>query len=147
MEPNVTLKVAFASTDRKRVNQHFGAAEGFVIYEVTTEGSTLVGVAEFASEAMDGNEDKLIAKVDFLEGCAAVYVMAIGASAIKKLLAKGIQPVRVEDHDDIETLLPEISGAMARGGVAWVDRAMSLMVKKQQSGDRFDTMEDEGWEG
>ena len=25
------LKVAFASTDRTRVNQHFGAAEGFVI--------------------------------------------------------------------------------------------------------------------
>ena len=60
------IKVAFASTDRTRVNQHFGAAEGFVVYEVTPDKATLVGVAEFAEEAMDGNEDKLGAKVDFL---------------------------------------------------------------------------------
>ena len=28
-EPAAVLRVAFASTDRSRVNQHFGAAEGF----------------------------------------------------------------------------------------------------------------------
>ena len=99
------LKVAFASTDRTRVNQHFGAAEGFVIYEVTPDKATLVGVAEFAEEAMDGNEDKLAAKIDFLDGCAAVYVMAIGASAIKKLMAKGVQPIRVDEQDGIDELL------------------------------------------
>ena len=56
-EPSAVIKVAFASTDRTRVNQHFGAAEGFVIYEVTPDKATLVGVGEFAEEAMDGNED------------------------------------------------------------------------------------------
>ena len=75
------LKVAFASTDRVRVNQHFGAAEGFVLYEVSPTRATMVGFGEFPEEAMDGNESKLAAKVDFLTGCAAVYVMAIGASA------------------------------------------------------------------
>ena len=108
-EPEAVIKVAFASTDRTRVNQHFGAAEGFVVYEVTPDKATLVGVAEFAEEAMDGNEDKLGAKVDFLEGCAAVYVMAIGASAIKKLMAKGIQPMRVDEIDSIDDLLLQIS--------------------------------------
>jgi len=28
-EPHPHLKVAFASSDRKTVNQHFGAAQGF----------------------------------------------------------------------------------------------------------------------
>lgn len=83
------LKIAFASNDRTRVNQHFGAAEGFVLYEVSPTRTSMVGVAEFAPEAMDGNENKLGAKVDFLEGCAAVFVMAIGASAIKQLVARG----------------------------------------------------------
>ena len=45
-EPDAVLKVAFASTDRSRVNQHFGAAEGFVVYEVTPDKATLVGVGE-----------------------------------------------------------------------------------------------------
>lgn len=140
------LKVAFASTDRTRVNQHFGAAEGFAVYEVTPGKATLVGVAEFAEESMDGNEDKLAAKVDFLDGCAAVYVMAIGASAIKKLMAKGIQPIRVDEIDGIDELLTEISKAMNDGGVAWIDRAMATQ-EKTKSEDRFAAMEEEGWEG
>jgi len=139
------IKVAFASTDRNRVNQHFGAAECFVIYEVTPDKATLVGVAEFAEEAMDGNEDKLAAKVDFLAGCAAVYVMAIGASAIKKLLAAGIQPIRVNEEDAVDSLLAGISKAMSDGGVPWIDRAMAAQSKK--SDDRFSAMEEEGWQG
>ncbi len=140
------LKVAFASTDRTRVNQHFGAAEGFVVYEVTPDKATLVGVAEFAEEAMDGNEDKLGAKIDFLDGCVAVYVMAIGASAIKKLMAKGVQPIRVDEIDGIDDLLVEISKAMTEGGVAWIDLALAAQGKAK-SDDRFATMEEEGWEG
>lgn len=140
------LKVAFASTDRVRVNQHFGAAEGFVVYEVTPEKATLVGVAEFAEEAMDGNENKLGAKIDFLEGCAAVYVMAIGASAIKKLMAKGVQPIRVDEVDGIDDLLLETAKAMTEGGVAWIDRALAAQ-EKTKSDDRFAAMEEEGWEG
>lgn len=139
------IKVAFATTDRLRVNQHFGAAEAFAIYEVTPERAMLVGVGEFAEEAMDGNEDKLIAKVDFLEGCAAVYVMAIGASAIKKLMAKGIQPIRTNEIDAVDELLGEISKAMNEGGVAWVDRAVAVQAKK--TADRFANMEEEGWQG
>ena len=139
------IKVAFATTDRLRVNQHFGAAEAFAIYEVTPDKATLVGIGEFAEEAMDGNEDKLIAKVDFLEGCAAVYVMAVGASAIKKLMAKGIQPIRTAEVDAVDELLAEISLAMTEGGVAWVDRAMAAQAKK--SADRFASMEEEGWQG
>lgn len=140
------LKVAFASTDRTRVNQHFGAAEGFAVFEVTPEKATLVGVAEFAEEAMDGNEDKLGAKVDFLDGCAAVYVMAIGASAIKKLMAKGVQPIRVDEVDAIDDLLLDISKAMTEGGVAWIDRAIAAQ-SKAKSEDRFASMAEEGWEG
>lgn len=140
------IKVAFASTDRRRVNQHFGAAEGFVVYEISSDKATLVGVAEFAEEAMDGNEDKLTAKVDFLAGCAAVYVMAIGASAIKKLMTKGIQPIRVNEIDAVDELLVEISSAMREGGVAWIDRALAAQAK-QETADRFAAMDAEGWEG
>ncbi len=140
------IKVAFASTDRTRVNQHFGAAEGFAVYEVTPDKATLVGVAEFAEEAMDGNEDKLTAKVDFLAGCAAVYVMAIGASAIKKLMAAGVQPIRINEVDAIDDLLAEISKAMTEGGVAWIDRAIAAQTKAKDE-DRFASMEEEGWEG
>ena len=66
------LRVAFASADRVTVDQHFGAAVGFVIYALDDERAQLVELAEFPPESMDGNESKLPAKIAALSGCAAV---------------------------------------------------------------------------
>ncbi len=141
-----TLKVAFASSDRQRVDQHFGATEGFVVFDVGPDKATLTGVGEFRPEQMDGNEDKLAAKVEFLSGCAAVFVMAVGASAIKQLLVKGIQPIRISDTDLIDTLLSDIADAIRSGGVPWIDRALAAQRRAENS-DRFAVMEEEGWDG
>ncbi|WP_295510508.1 NifB/NifX family molybdenum-iron cluster-binding protein [Accumulibacter sp.] len=140
------VRVAFASSDRVRVDQHFGAAESFAVYEVAQDKATLVAVGDFNREAMDGNEDKLAAKVDFLESCAAVYVLAIGASAIRQLLAKGIQPVRITEHDDVEELLDDIVLALNQGGVPWIERALAARARSR-SDQRFARMEEDGWEG
>lgn len=145
--PAATLKVAFASVDREHVDQHFGAAEGFVVYDVGGDKATLSGVGEFRAEDMDGNEDKLAARVAFLDGCAAVYVMAIGASAIRQLLGKGIQPVKIDAENRIDALLADLAGAMRDGGVPWVDRALAAQRRPAQNADRFAAMEEEGWEG
>ncbi len=140
------LKLAFATDDRVRVNQHFGAAQSFVIYTVTSSGATVSGFGEFPEEAMDGNENKLLAKVDYLAGCDAVFVHAIGASAIKQLLARGVQPIRVSEVDAIDELIQDISAAMVAGGVPWIDRALAARARSA-SPDRFAAMEAEGWDG
>ena len=149
MKPPRLLKLAFASDDRLRVNQHFGSASAFVMYSLTPQGATIEGFCEFPEEAMDGNEDKLIARVDFLVGCDAVFVRAIGASAIKQLLTRGVQPILVGESDLIEDLLRDISTAMSEGGVPWIERALAAREKNSQSphSDRFAAMEAEGWDG
>jgi nitrogen fixation protein NifX len=144
VERSAVLRVAFASDDRLRVNQHFGSAAAFVLYDVNPRGATVSGFGEFPEERMDGNEDKLAARVEFLAACDAVFVHAIGASAIKQLLARGVQPVRVDGTDAIEELLREIRAAMTGGGMPWVERALAL---KGRDGSRFDAMAAERWEG
>jgi len=136
------LRVAFASTDRATINQHFGAAEGFVVYGVDTETARIAEVIEFPPETMDGNENKLPAKIHALAGCAAVYCLAAGASAVRQLLAAGIQPVRLDGEEAIEPILGQLRAALRDGGIPWVDKAV-----RQQSGDaaRFDRMVEEGW--
>jgi nitrogen fixation protein NifX len=136
------LRVAFASDDRTTVNQHFGAAEGFAIFALDGERAQLVEVAEFPPETMDGNENKLPAKIAALTGCAAVYCLAAGASAIRQLLVLGIQPIRLDDDTEIEPLLKEISAAIKDGGVAWVDKAL----RKERDSARFERMAADGWE-
>ena len=91
---------------------------------------------------MDGNESKLPAKIAALAGCAAVYCLAAGASAVKQLLAAGIQPIRLDDEAEIEPILKQISTAIREGGLPWVDKAL----KKGSDGARFDQMAAEGWD-
>lgn len=140
------FKVAFATADRVSVNQHFGATLGFAIYAVNEEHAQLVEVAEFPSESMDGNESKLADKIAALSGCAAVYCLAIGASAVRQLLASGIQPVRMEDEIAIELLLIHLRKAIHEGGIAWVDRIVRRGCACQDGEQRFDRMLEEGWQ-
>ena len=134
------LKVAFATDDRVSVNQHFGAAVGFAIYALDGEAAKLVQVVEFPEEAMDGNENKLGAKIESLAGCAAVYCLAVGGSAVRQLMAGNIQPVRLDDEATIEPLLNQLRAAIRDGGVPWIDKIV------RQDASRFDRMAEEGWQ-
>jgi len=138
----MSVKIAFASADRKSVDQHFGAAEAFVIYELSEDDARLVEAVQFhdSDTAMDGHEGKLAAKIALLAGCAAVYCNAVGASAIKQLLAAGIQPMKVEEGTSVDALLCGLNQAMLSEPPAW-------MAKHLKAGDnrRFDAMDAEGW--
>ncbi|MBK5931365.1 NifB/NifX family molybdenum-iron cluster-binding protein [Halochromatium salexigens] len=139
-----TIKVAVATTDRKCVNQHFGAAESFAIYRVSPSGYELLEVAQFGRLDMDGNEDKLGAKIEALEGCIAVYCQAIGASAIAKLRAQGIQPIKVAPDTLVSSLLHALKRELRDGPSAWLKRAIEQQSPRSES--RFDAMAAEAWE-
>ena len=136
----MTVKIAFASSDRRAVNQHFGAAEAFAIYELDASSTRMIEVAEFMEAAMDGHEGKLAAKVELLGDCAAVYCNAAGASAIQQLLAKGIQPMRVDEGTLIDELLAGLQKNLVNDPPVW----LAKHLKKQSSSGRF--AEDEEWQ-
>ena len=135
------FKVAFATADRIRINQHFGAATGFAIYSLDSGRSKLVALAEFSETRQDGNEDKLAAKLDALEGCAAVFCQAVGGSAMRQLMARGIQPIRLESVEPIDLRLAELRRAIRDGGVPWIDKAL----RRDIDPGRFERMAAEGW--
>lgn len=140
---DAAIRVAFASTDMKQVNQHFGYAESFAIYAVDLEHIQLMEVSQFGELAQDGDEDKLAAKLSALEGCIAVYAQAAGASAVSQLKARGIQPVKVSQGADILYLLKSLQEELRMGPSAWLARAIDSQRSIDPS--RFDVMEDEGW--
>ncbi|MET0085297.1 MAG: NifB/NifX family molybdenum-iron cluster-binding protein [Sedimenticola sp.] len=138
------LKVAFATSDMKHVDQHFGAAQSFAIYAVDQEKVCFVEANEFGKLAMDGNEDKLAAKIAALDGCIAVYSQAVGASAIQQLKAQGIQPVKVSPGSEIRELLANLQDELRQGPSSWLAKAIASTIPVDPS--RFDQMEEEGWE-
>jgi nitrogen fixation protein NifX len=141
---DTAIKVAFATKDLKTVNQHFGSAQTFAVYAVNPERTELVEVAEFGQLEQDGNEDKLGAKIDLLNGCAAVYCQAVGASAIRQLVAKGIQPVKVYEGSLITDLVRDLQEELISGPSAWVAKALARQRGAEK--ERFDQVEFENWE-
>ena len=138
------LRVAFASGDRRTVDQHFGSATQLVICRVDAGGSRLVGVAQFGSPAQDGNEDKLQAKLTELAGCAGVYCQAVGPSAVRQLLAEGIQPLRVEPGSAISELLAETRALLCGPRPPrWIARHLGPSDARL---DRFHAMAEARWE-
>jgi len=141
---DTAIKVAFASTDLKHVNQHFGASQSFALYAVDRERARLIEVVQFGRLAMDGNEDKLAAKIKALEGCVAVYSQAVGASAAGQLRTMGIQPVKVSAEAGVQDLIVSLQEQLRDGPAAWL--AQAIERQKPADPNRFATMEAEGWE-
>lgn len=141
---DTALKVAFATTDMETVNQHFGSAKSFAVYAVDMEAAKMLEAAQFGELAQDGNEDKLLVKIKLLDGCAAVYCQAIGASAVNQLLGAGIQPVKVHDGSKIKDLISDLQNELKAGPSSWLAKAINK--HKGPDPNRFDTMESEGWD-
>ena len=137
------IKVAFATSDRSEVDEHFGSASCFAIYGVDPTQSKLLQVCEFGQLAQDGNEDKLAEKIEQLNGCVAIYCRACGASAVRQLLAKNIQPVKVSEGTTIAGMIENLQQELVQGPSSWLAKAMRSHQLSAPS--RFDDMEAEGW--
>ncbi len=142
-EPVTRVRVAFATSDLKKIDQHFGSAERFVLYDVIPEEHALHEVFEFGSLDQDGNEKKLLDKFVALDGCVAVYCLAVGPSAVRQLMSLNIQPLKVPFGTPVSSLLNDLHKELQQGPQGWLARALAAKQDKDQS--RFDEMEEEGW--
>lgn len=141
---DISVQVAFATTDMKHVDQHFGSAQSFALYAVDPDRTGLLEASQFGVLDQDGNEDKLGVKIDALKGCVAVFCQAVGASAVRQLLAHGIQPVKVAPGSEIKGLLHSLQDQLRQGPSAWLAKAIERQMRPDAG--RFDVMESEGWE-
>jgi nitrogen fixation protein NifX len=138
------LRIAFATNDLKHVNQHFGTARCFAIYAVNEEQAELIEAAQFSRHQQDHDENKLTVKLDVLHHCAAVYCRAVGSSAIHKLRAAGIQPLKVDIQTPIARLIGDLQSQLRFSAPTWWSKAMAGGPKHDRT--RFDRMEAEGWD-
>ena len=127
------LCVAFATSDVSVIDEHFGSATRFAAFRVWSDQDELINVTPFDQAGHDGNEGKLAAKITALEGCAAVFCQAVGGSAIRQLLAQGIQPIKVEAGTTIRQTLAFLRGELARPTAPWIVKALAASHTKMSA--------------
>jgi nitrogen fixation protein NifX len=119
------MKVAFATQDLKRVDAHFGWAKNIAIYELDPQGWRLVEAVQFDGDLKeDGDEDKLLPKLEAIKDCGILYVAAIGGSGAARVVALGIHPVKSPEPEGIEDVLEKLRVVIAGSPPPWLRKAM-----------------------
>lgn len=137
---------AFATSNLETIDEHFGSASRLAIFRVTGEGSELVETCAFDAAAQDGNENKLAAKLAAIDGCVAVFCQAAGGSAVRQLMAHGVQPIKVDAGTPIRDTLAWLGSEVNLPTAPWMVKALRREVEGDDPA-RFDAMADEGWNG
>jgi nitrogen fixation protein NifB len=94
-QSDISILVAVATKGGGRINEHFGHAKEFQIYEVSTAGSKFVGHRRVDLYCQGGSaeEDNLETVVRAINDCQAVFVARIGGCPRDGLKSAGIEPV------------------------------------------------------
>ena len=97
--------VAVCTKGSGRINQHFGHAREFQIYEADRSGVRLVGHRRAAQYCQGGygEDETLEATIALLKGVSAVLCARIGDRPRRRLSAAGISAIDTYAHDYVET--------------------------------------------
>ena len=92
------MKVAIVSTDGKVINQHFGKASRFFIFEIDDCGKIqFLEVREtmpLCGSADEGHADDVLSRtISLISDCEALLCSRIGSRPREELRKKGIKPV------------------------------------------------------
>jgi nitrogen fixation protein NifX len=117
------MKVAFTSKNGEMIDQHFGMAESFTIWEMGPDDAYAVETIQVAKHEGD-EEDKIAARVALLKDCAIVYTMQIGGPAAAKLVSHKIQPMKTTTEVPIAEIVAKLQGVLRGTPPPWLRKAM-----------------------
>ncbi len=140
------MRVAFTSTDGKAIDEHFGQATHFHVWEVGAESAEFVGiVGAFGGQgkthghgpdhvvglgagaaASADEDDRIKARAEAIDGCTLVYTVQIGGPAAAKLIARHIHPMKTGAEIPIEAAVAKLQEVMRGKPPPWLRKAMGL---------------------
>lgn len=124
----MTLRVAVATQGKGRVNQHFGHADEFQIYEVAAGAVSFIGHrrVDLYCQGGWGEDEQLPSIVNAINDCHAVLVSKIGACPRDELKSAGIEATELYSGEFIEKAVlnwfADYGDRVARGEVIHQER-------------------------
>jgi nitrogen fixation protein NifX len=131
------MKVAFATTDGINVDEHFGRAGMFAVYEFAEGVFHFVELRKF-SDGMDKavvdtrdmgplHDSAVQGKVDRLADCKLIYLTEIGGPSAARLVKKGIMPMKVKEPVPIESALDQLGETIRKSPPPWLRKALNTL--------------------
>ncbi len=138
-----SMKIAVATQDLKTLDAHFAGARNLAVYDVTAAGHRLVEVVRFETASdedgvhADAHDDRITPRVNAIEGCALLFVLAIGGPAAAQVVKRRIHPVKLQRPEPIADVLARVQAMLKGTPPPWLRKAMA-----PAGGDRLGFLED-----
>jgi len=85
----MSYRAAFASTDGSYIDQHFGSARFFQVYDIGDNGYSRVETRKAEAKCRGNCEGGFDHLLEILKDCDAVFVSKIGQSAAEFMIGRG----------------------------------------------------------
>jgi len=118
------MKVAFATKDLTSIDEHFGWAKQFAVYEITKDGFTLSSIVK-SEDTPEVEDEKINSKIAAIQGCSIVYCQAIGPTAAARVVKNQIHPIKVEKVTPIEEALNSLVAMLNGNPPPWIKRIIA----------------------
>jgi len=130
------MKVAFASTRGTTVDEHFGRAGAFAIYDITPEGASFMELRRVSESDLDTevvttrgmgdlHDAAIAAKINKLADVKIVYFTEIGGPSAAKLVRRGVMPLKTDAATPIEGLAEKLAETMRTNPAPWMRKALA----------------------
>ncbi len=135
------MKIAFTTSDNIHINAHFGSATKIDVYEVDQTKYEFIQTLKFDGNlSEDGNEDKLLPKIEALHDCTIVYVSTIGGSAAARLIKQKITPIKAQSEEqEITEILTKLVQTLNGNPPPWLRKAL---LQNSPALDELDPLDD-----
>ena len=140
------MRVAFTSSDGRTIDEHFGTARDFWIWEIGPAEAAPVGKVSALPSSDDAprgapntergfaagsdlgsqpEEDRIAARASAIAGCAIVYTVQIGGPAAAKLVARRIHPMKTAACVPIAEVVARLQEVLKGNPPPWLRKAMT----------------------
>ncbi|EGD60380.1 nitrogenase cofactor biosynthesis protein [Novosphingobium nitrogenifigens DSM 19370] len=136
----ISVLVAVATKGHGVINEHFGHAKEFQVYELSAKGAKFVGHrrVDLYCQGGFGEEDALDTITRAINDCHAVFVAKIGGCPRADLEKAGIEPVDRFAHEYIEASaiawFKDYLANVASGAIVHVERGDAAIRQGAYSG-------------
>jgi nitrogen fixation protein NifX len=124
------MKVAFASTDKEHINQHFGWSKKFQLFEIDKENYSFLHEID-SSEEPEEEVAKLNYKIETIKEADIMYCTQIGPKASQMVQAAKIYPVRAVENEDILMAISKIQDLLNGNPPPWLLRIYHNSQQKE----------------
>ncbi len=130
------MKVGFATNDNILINDHFGWAKNFAVYEINRDGFKFLENRYFEEEIEELN--KIDKKIEGLRDLKIIFIESIGGTAAARAVKSGIHPV-VKKGDGpksapvrIEAVMEELQAVLSKNPPPWLKKIILKESGKPQ---------------